>query len=88
MLAFDFEPRVKDWRRACSAQAWYWTRDQHAMLWGDPEGPLQPIAGDLGEAVAAVWAIYESTLRDAFVTEWTLEQATMELSARLRVASL
>jgi len=25
MLAFDFEPGVKAWRRACAAQGWYWT---------------------------------------------------------------
>src|SRR3954454_25311233 len=30
MLVFDFQPNVKAWRRACAAQAWYWTREQHA----------------------------------------------------------
>jgi hypothetical protein len=28
MLAFDFDPGVRAWRRACSAQGWYWTREQ------------------------------------------------------------
>jgi len=27
MLAFDFELGVKEWRRACAAQGWYWTRE-------------------------------------------------------------
>jgi len=27
MLAFDFQLGVKDWRRACAAQGWYWTRE-------------------------------------------------------------
>jgi hypothetical protein len=88
MLAFDFDPSVRAWRRACSAQSWYWTREQYAVLWGDEEGPLGPIVKDLGAAVAAVWAVYEATLQDAFVMEWTLEQATMELSERLAVVSL
>jgi hypothetical protein len=26
MLAFDFEPWVTEWRRACAAQGWYSTR--------------------------------------------------------------
>jgi len=88
MLAFDFDPSVRAWRRACSAQAWYWTGEQYAVLWGDEEGPLGPIVKDLGSAVAAIWAVYEATLQDAFVMEWTLEQATMELSERLAVVSL
>jgi hypothetical protein len=33
-------------------------------------------------------ALYESTFRDACVMEWTLEQATMELTARLQVGSI
>jgi hypothetical protein len=45
MLAFDFEPGVKAWRRACFAQGWYWTGEQYATLSGDREGPLvEPIA--------------------------------------------
>jgi hypothetical protein len=88
MLAFDFDPSVRAWRRACSAQAWYWTDEQYAVLWGDEEGPLGPIVKDLGSAVAAVWAVYEAVLQDAFVMGWTLEQATMELSERLAVVSL
>jgi len=39
-----------------------------------------PIVKDLGVAVAAVWAVYEATLQDAFVMERTLEQATTELA--------
>jgi hypothetical protein len=88
MLAFDFEPGVKAWRRACAAQGWYWTREQYATLSGDTEGPLEPIVKDLGTAVAAVLAIYETTFRDACVMEWTLEETTMELSARLQLVSL
>jgi hypothetical protein len=88
MLDFDFQPGVKEWRRGCLAQGWYWTREQFAMLSSAPEGPLEPIVKDLGPAVAAVLALYESTFRDACVMEWTLEEATMELTARLRVVSL
>jgi hypothetical protein len=88
MLAFDFDPKVKAWRRACMAQGWYWTREQYATLWGDAEGPLEPIAKDLGTAVAPVLAIYENTFRDACVMEWTLEETTMELTARLQLVSL
>jgi hypothetical protein len=88
MLAFDFEPRVKEWRRACAAQGWYWTREQQAGLWGELPGPFKPIERDLGPAVAAVWALYESTFKDACVMDWTREQATMELAARLQVISL
>jgi hypothetical protein len=88
MLAFDFEPVVKDWRRACAAQGWYWTREQQADLFGKLPGPFEPIERDLGPAIAAVWALYESTFKDACVMEWTQDQATMELTARLQVISL
>jgi hypothetical protein len=86
--AFDFDPSVRAWRRACSAQGWYWTREQYAVFWGDEEGPLGPIVNDLGAAVAAVWSLYEGTLRDAFVMGRTLEQAIMELADRLKVIDL
>ena len=88
MLAFDFEPGVKEWRRACAAQGWYWTREQQAALLGELPGPLEPIEHDLGPAIAAVWALYESTFKDACVMGWTQDEATMELSARLQVISL
>ena len=88
MLAFDFKPGVKAWRRACMAQGWYWTREQFAMLSGHAEGPLEPIAKDLGTAVSAVLALYEATFKDACVMDWTQEQPTMELTARLQVISL
>ena len=88
MLSFDFEPKVKAWRRACMAQGWYWTREQYATLSSDPEGPLEPIVKDLGGAVAAVLAVYEATFRDACVMDWTLEETTMELIARLQVVSI
>jgi hypothetical protein len=44
MLNFDFEPKVKAWRRACLAQGWYWTsmRRSRVMLRGartDRQGP-------------------------------------------------
>ena len=38
--------------------------------------------------VAAVWAFYKSTFKDACVMDWTQEEATMELTARLQVISL
>jgi hypothetical protein len=88
MLAFDFEPGVKEWRRACAAQGWYWTREQQADLLGELPGPFEPIERDLGPAVAAVWALYEGTFRDACVMDWTQEEATTELAARLQVISL
>ena len=88
MLEFDFQPNVKPWRRACAAQAWYWTREQFSKLWGRVEGPLEPIEKDLGAAVAAVWAIYEGTFRDACVMEWNLEETTSEVAARLKGVTL
>jgi hypothetical protein len=88
MLAFDFEPGVKSWRRACAAQGWYWSREQQADLMGELPGPFAPIERDLGPAIAAVWALYESTFKDACVMDWTQEQATMELAARLQVIGL
>jgi len=39
MLALDFQPGVKAWRRACAAQVWYWTREQQADLLGELLGP-------------------------------------------------
>ena len=45
-----------------------------------PRGPFEPIEHDLGPAVAAVWALYEGTFRDACVMDRTQEQATMELT--------
>src|SRR5215469_10833576 len=57
MLTFDFDPKVKAWRRASVAQGWYWTREQYASLSGDVEGPLEPIAKDLGNAIAPVLAV-------------------------------
>jgi hypothetical protein len=86
-LLVDFEPGVKEWRRACTAQGWYWTAEQYAAL-GQLESPLSPIERDLGRAIAAVWALYESTFRDACVMDWKQEQATMELTARLQLVSL
>jgi len=88
MLAFDFEPRVKEWRRACAAQGWYWTSEQQAELPGRLPVPFETIERDLGPTVAAVWALYESTFKDACVMDWTLEEAMTELAARLRVISL
>jgi len=88
MLAFDFEPGVKASRRACAAQGWYWTREQQAHLWGELPGPFEPIERDLGTAVAAVWAVYEGTFKAACVMDWTLEEAQMEIAARLQVVSL
>jgi len=88
MLAFDFEPGVKAWRRACAAQGWYWTPEQQATLLGELPGPFEPIERDLGPAVAAVWALYEATFKYACVMDWTQEQATMEVIARLQVIGL
>jgi hypothetical protein len=72
--------------RAC-AQGRYWTRDHYAGL-GELASPLSPIERDLSTAIATVWALYESTFRDVCVMEWTLDEATMELTARLQVISL
>jgi len=47
-----------------------------------------PIERDLGPALAAVWALYEGTFKDVCVMDWTQEQATMELTATLKVISL
>jgi hypothetical protein len=88
MLTFDFDPKVKTWRRACMAQGWYWSREQYATLSGDVKGPLEPIAKDLRSAVALVLAVYETTFRHACVMEWTLEETAMELTARLQLVNL
>jgi len=74
-LGFDFEPGVKEWRRASAGQGWYWTHEQQAHLWGELPGPFEPIERDLGPAVAAVWTLYEGTFKDASVMDWTLERA-------------
>jgi hypothetical protein len=50
------------------------------------ESPLSPIERDLGPAIPAAWALYGSTFRDACVMDWTQEQATMELAARLEIS--
>jgi hypothetical protein len=50
MLAVDFQPGVKDWRRACAAQGWYWTREEQAALLGELPAPFAPIERDLGPA--------------------------------------
>jgi hypothetical protein len=55
---------------------------------GELRGPFEPIERDLGPAVAVVWALYENTCNDASVIEWTQEQATMELTARLQAINL
>jgi hypothetical protein len=47
MLAFDLMPQVKEWRRACAAQGWYWTRAPADLL-GELPGPFEPIERDLG----------------------------------------
>jgi len=86
MLAFDFQPGVRDWRRACVAQ--YWTHEQQARLLRELPTPFGPIERDLGPAVSAVWALYEATFKDACVMDWTLQEATMEIAARLQVISL
>ena len=86
MLAFDFQPGVKDWRRACAAQGWYWTREQQAV--GAILGPFAPIERDLGPAVAAVWALCESTFKHACVVDRTQEEAAMELTTRLQMINL
>ena len=47
------------------------------------DGPPRRPHKDLGTAIAPALAIYENTFRDACVMEWTLEETTMELIARL-----
>jgi hypothetical protein len=88
MLAFDFAPGTRPWRRACAAQSWYWTRDQQRAMGVDLPSPFRPVEKDAGGAIAAVMALYEATFRDACVMEWTLEQASMELHDRLRTIGL
>src|SRR3954464_4048732 len=88
MLEFDFQPNVKAWRRACAAQSWYWTRDQYSRPLGRVEGALEPIEKDLGAAVAVVWAICESTFRDACVMDWTLAETSAEVKQRLMAVPL
>src|SRR3954465_3693561 len=88
MLEFDFQPDVKSWRRACAAQSWYWTREQYSRLWGRVEGPLEPVEKDLGAAVAVLWAVYESTFRDACVMDWTLAETISEVADRLKVVTV
>ncbi len=85
-LAFDFEPRVKAWRRA--AQGWNWTREQQADLLGELPGPFEPIARDLGSAIAGVWALSEDIFKNACVIDWTRGHPTRELASRLRAISL
>ena len=65
MLPFDFEPKVKEWRRVCAAQGWYWTREHRADLLRELPGPFEPIGRDLGLAIATVRALYESGQKDA-----------------------
>ena len=80
MLAF--ESGVKEWCRARAAPSWlYRTRRQGRMCWRPP-GPFEPIERDLGPAIAVVWALYESTLKDSCVMDWALDEATMERTAR------
>jgi len=52
------------------------------------EGPLEPIEKDLGAAVAVVWAVYESTFRDACVMDWTFAETISEVADRLKVVTL
>jgi hypothetical protein len=59
MLAFDFDPSVRAWRRACSAQGWYWTREQYAVLWGDEEGP----SGRSSKTLAPRWRLSGQSTR-------------------------
>jgi len=80
MLAFDLEPGVKDWRRTCAAQGWYWTRQQQAELLRELPGRFEAIERDFGPAI-----VYESTFKDSCLTGWTLEEATMELTASQQV---
>lgn len=76
MLALDIEAGVKEWRRACAAQGWYWTRARLADLRGELPGPFDPIQRDLGPGFRGGLGPYESTFRDACVMDWTQEQAT------------
>jgi hypothetical protein len=82
----DFEPEVKEWRRAGAAPGCYWTREQYAAF--GQLSPLSPIERDLGLGIAAVRALYESRFEDACVMDWTQDEATMELTARLQVIGL
>ena len=69
-------------------------RDHHPISsrrlnsWGSDPAPFAPIERDLGPAIAAVWALCESTFEDAYVMDWTQEQAILEIAARLQMVGL
>jgi hypothetical protein len=60
MLAFDIEPQLRAWRRACAAQGSYRPREQQADPLARLAGALEPIERDLGPAIAAAWALRDS----------------------------
>jgi hypothetical protein len=72
-----FAADVKEWRRACAAQGWYWTREQQADPLGDNYQPPS-----IRSSAILPQALYESTLQDACVMDWTHDEATIELIAR------
>jgi hypothetical protein len=86
MLAFDFEPGVKKWRRACIAQGWCWTREQYAAL-----GSWNPHCHRSSAISARRSQRFGPSTRARSMTcvmDWTQEQATMELTTRLLVIGL
>lgn len=87
MLAVEVEPGAKEWRCACLAQGWYWTREQQADL-GKLPVPFEPIEHDLDSSIASVWCLCETTFRIACVVDLTQDDAIMELTTRVQVISL
>jgi len=88
LLAFDFGPGVKHGAAPAPPRAGIGRASSGRTSWGDLPCPFEPIERGLGPAVAAVWALYEGTFKDACVMDWTLEQAVIELVARLQMISL
>jgi len=63
------------------------------LFWPAPEQKITAVTSPghssrLSRLGPAVWALYESTFKDAFVMDWTHEEATTELAARLQVIDL
>jgi hypothetical protein len=63
-------------------------REQQAALLGLLPGPFEPIERDLGPAIAAVRALYETTFKDDLLMNWMRRPPKMDLASRLQVIGL
>jgi len=70
--------------RACAAQGWYGGASGRRNSWESCQAP----SSDPGQAIVAVWALYEGIFRDDCVMNRTLEEATLEIAARVPHPSL